>query len=238
MIPYESWAPPRTAPITAPERTAGRIAWGVIAVVLLLITAALLSSCAGTKAQREVERYYKNRSFPAAQTPPVEAKAQRSISRTDSVAVYTNTRDASTASNPALLPGFTDFIGISTPEGRARRQAVKLAKASVPRSIGKGAVYAPLAKQVANSYKSTAPAVAADSGATVSNAAANSQQQNVQGDGNDVSAKQANPTAEAPGPLAVIADNLSGPLGAVLGLAAAAGIVVILLRRKAAKTIV
>ena len=56
---------------------------------------------------------------------------------------------------------------LSTPEGSARRQAVRLAKASVPRKLGKGAVYAPKATEVVNAYKNKAAVINADSGAIV-----------------------------------------------------------------------
>ena len=119
-----------------------------------------------------------------------------------------------------LLSGLGNVF--STPQGRANRQAVRLARAAVPRSIGKGAVYA-INSKVAAGYKPKAAVVNADSGATVSNAAANAQQQTVKGNGNKLQAKQANPTTEAPGPLAVIANNLTGwipwALGAALVLA-------------------
>ena len=108
---------------------------------------------------------------------------------------------------PGLLSGLGNVF--STPQGRADRQAVRLARAAVPRSIGKGAVYAVNSK-VATGYKAKAPTVQADSGATVSTAAANAQQQTVRGNGNQLQAKQANPTTEAPGPLAVLANNLTG----------------------------
>lgn len=55
----------------------------------------------------------------------------------------------------------------STSEGTARRQQRKLARARVPRSIGKGAVYAPQALKVVNAYKPRAAVINADSGATV-----------------------------------------------------------------------
>ena len=111
----------------------------------------------------------------------------------------------------APAPGILAGIGnvFSTPQGRADRQAVRLAKAAVPRSIGKGAVYA-INSKVAAAYKPKAAVVNADSGATVSNAASNAQQQTVRGNGNQQQAKQVNPTTAAPGPLAVIANKLTG----------------------------
>ena len=115
------------------------------------------------------------------------------------------------ASSSTPLPGILSGLGnvFSTPQGRADRQAVRLARATVPHSIGKGAVYAVNSK-VATGYKAKGPTVQADSGAIVSNAASNAQQQTVKGDGNKLQARQANPTTEAPGPLAVLAQNLTG----------------------------
>ena len=130
-----------------------------------------------------------------------------------------HTASADTAQTLAQQPvPFTDRIGLSTPAGRAHRQAVRLARAAVPRSIGTGAVYAINAK-VVTAYKAKAPTVQADSGATVSNAASNAQQQTVRGNGNHLQAKQANPTQEAPGPLAVLANNLTGWLPWAIGAA-------------------
>ena len=128
-----------------------------------------------------------------------------------------HTASADTAQTPAQQPvPFTDRIGLSTPQGRADRQAVRLARATVPRSIGKGAVYA-INSKVATGYKAKGPTVQADSGAMVSNAASNAQQQTVRGDGNKLQAKQANPTQEAAGPLAVLAQNLTGWIPWVIG---------------------
>jgi len=67
----------------------------------------------------------------------------------------------------ALLPRLTDAVGLSTPQGRARRQVRKDLRAAVPHSIGKGGVYAPQALKVVSSYKSRAAVINADSGATV-----------------------------------------------------------------------
>ena len=112
---------------------------------------------------------------------------------------------------------FTDRIGLSTPEGRAQRQAVRLARAAVPRKLGKGAVYAPAAKQVVSAYKSRAGvAVAADS-ATVQ-LATNA----VAGRGN--TATQTATTQQAPSVGAVIAKAIAGPLGVVLAVVAAGAV--------------
>ena len=125
-----------------------------------------------------------------------------------------------TGTAPSQVPGVLSGIGhiFSTPQGRADRQAVRLARATVPRSIGKGAVYAVNSK-VVTAYKAKAPVVQADSGATLSIAAANAQQQTVRGNDNQLQAKQANPTQEAPGPLAVLANNLTGWLPWAIGAA-------------------
>ena len=140
---------------------------------------------------------------------PVATVAADTIKHSD------NNRSAS-PSTP--LPGILSGLGnvFSTPQGRADRQAVRLARATVPRTIGKGAVYA-INSKVAQAYKAKGPTVQADSGAIVSNAASNAQQQTVRGDGNKLQAKQANPTTEAPGPLAVLAQNLTGWIPWVIG---------------------
>ena len=80
--------------------------------------------------------------------------------------VYATTQDASAGSTkPGLLSGIGTLF--STPTGIAHRQAVRLARAAVPRKLAKGAVYAPQARQVVAAYKPTAAVVLADSGATV-----------------------------------------------------------------------
>ena len=66
---------------------------------------------------------------------------------------------------PGILSGISQVF--STPAGRAHRQAVRLARAAVPRKLGKGAVYAPKATEVVNAYKNTAAVINADSGAIV-----------------------------------------------------------------------
>lgn len=124
------------------------------------------------------------------------------------------------AALPVFAPRTRPAFPLSTPAGSARRQLRKDARAAVPRRLGKGAVYAPAARQVVSAYKATAPTTAADSGAVVSNAAAGSQQQNVKGNGNTLTADKQDTTQEAPGVGATIAAKLTGPLGWVLGLAA------------------
>lgn len=81
------------------------------------------------------------------------AELQAPVVGVDSLLAKNKRIEKETEKKPALLPRLTDAIGISTPEGRARRQARKDAAATVPRSIGKGAVWAPLATDVVNAYK-------------------------------------------------------------------------------------
>jgi hypothetical protein len=128
------------------------------------------------------------------------------------------------------LPGPLSGIGrlFSTPEGRANRQAVRLAKAAVPRKLGKGAQYAPNALQAANGgNKPQAPTTAAAPAATVSNAAENSQQQNVQGDGNGLTADKHDTVAEAEDWKAALASPVGKAvalIGGIVALAAFGGI--------------
>ena len=77
--------------------------------------------------------------------------------------------DSTARPAPAERPGILSGIGriFSTPAGTANRQAVRLARATGPRKLAKGAVYAPQAKQVVAAYKPSAAVVLADSGATV-----------------------------------------------------------------------
>lgn len=132
---------------------------------------------------------------------------------------------------PALpAPGFF----LSTPEGSARRQARKDSRAAVPRSIGKGAVYAPKAEKVVNGgNKSKGPTSNADSGAAVNNAAENSQQQNANGDGNQLEATKKDVLEEAPGFWA----SFLGPTGYVVAGLLVLVVVVFLIRRKARNSI-
>ena len=147
----------------------------------------------------------------AARPDPTEAataqKVDSSPQKVDSSAKKVDT--------PGMLSGLGQVF--STPAGRAHRQAVRLARAAVPRSIGKGAVYAPAAKQVVSAYKSRAGvAVAADS-ATVQ-LATNA----VAGRGN--TATQTATTQQAPSAGAVIAKAIAGPLGVVLAVVAAGAV--------------
>ena len=117
--------------------------------------------------------------------------------------------------SPGILSGLGTVF--STPAGRAHRQAVRLARAAGPRKLGKGAVYAPAAKQVVSAYKSRAGvAVAADS-ATVQ-LATNA----VAGRGN--TATQTATTQQAPSAGAVIAKAIAGPVGVVLAVVAAGAV--------------
>lgn len=140
--------------------------------------------------------------------------------------IASDTVQPAPAARPTPAPGILSGLGhiFSTPQGRADRQAVRLARATVPRSIGKGAVYA-VNSRVVTAYKPQAPTVQADSGATVSTAAANAQQQTVRGNDNRLQAKQANPTTAAPGPLAVLANNLTGWIPWAIGGALVLGFV-------------
>lgn len=68
---------------------------------------------------------------------------------------------------PVPGPRWSILRPFSTPEGTARRQAVRLARAAGPRKLGKGAVYA-VNSDVVSAYKPAAAVVRADSGAVVS----------------------------------------------------------------------
>ena len=147
----------------------------------------------------------------AARPDPTEAataqKVDSSPQKVDS--------SAKKVDSSGILSGIGNVF--STPAGRAHRQAVRLARAAVPRKLGKGAVYAPAAKQVVSAYKSRAGvAVAADS-ATVQ-LATNA----VAGRGN--TATQTATTQQAPSAGAVIAKAIAGPLGVVLAVVAAGAV--------------
>ena len=93
----------------------------------------------------------------------VEAERAEPVRVLPVTAVDTTRTRPGHVSVPVSKPGFF----LSTPAGIERRHARRLAKASVPRRLGKGAVYAPLATQVAAGYKNRAAVINADSGATV-----------------------------------------------------------------------
>ncbi len=91
--------------------------------------------------------------------------------------------DIHVGDKPGILSGLGKVF--STPEGTARRQARKDAAATVPRKLGKGAVYAPAAKEVLYAWKPDAPVVSADTGSTV-NVAVGKKAPVIAGDGNTV----------------------------------------------------
>ena len=76
-------------------------------------------------------------------------------------------RKDTTQARPVAAPVVKPPFFLSTPEGSARRQAVRLARANVPRKLGKGAVYAPKASEVVNAYKPKAAVINADTGAII-----------------------------------------------------------------------
>lgn len=166
----------------------------------LLLAALLLSACNSTRPQPDERR---NAELLA---PPI---SPTSMSETPLPDINVG------QSKPGILSGIGNLF--STPEGRANRQAVKLAKASVPRSIGKGGVWAPNAQTVANGFKSDGPTSAAAPNAVVSNAAENSQQQTVKGDNNGLTADKHDTTQEAKDWKA----ELATPVGKVVAFALA-----------------
>jgi hypothetical protein len=141
-----------------------------------------------------------------------------------------NLKPVPSHAKPGILSGIGNVF--STPEGRARRQQLRLAKASAPK-VGKGGVLA-INSNVSNGFKSTAAVVTADTGAVVSNNGDNSQQQAVKGDGNDVKAHKEDTTKEAPGGWATFIDNLTGPIGYALAIAAVLAFIAWRVEKKAA----
>ena len=137
----------RTNTTTPAERLAG---WAsLLAVALLLLALVVLAGgCAPTKPKPD------ERANSSVLAPPVKL---------DTVPALVN-KPASVA-----RPGILSHVGtvFSTPAGIERRHARRLARASVPRRLAKGAVYAPQATQVAAGFKNRAAVVSADSGSTV-----------------------------------------------------------------------
>ena len=117
---------------------------------------------------------------------------------------------------PALLPRLTDAIGLSTPEGRARRQARKDVAATVPRSVKvkNGALAWGTYAKATNAGKKANQATDSATQQIATNAVA--------GKGN--TATQTATTQQAPSIGATIAKAITGPLGWVLGIAAAGAI--------------
>ena len=97
-----------------------------------------------------------------AATRPAPPEAERPALTTTAAPDTTRTPPGPAAS-PAPRPAFP----LSTAAGSARRQARRDARAATPRRMGKGAVYAPKATEVAAGYKNRAPVVLADSAAVV-----------------------------------------------------------------------
>ena len=126
---------------------------------------------------------------------------------------------------PSLFNRATDALSISTPAGRAARQQRKLIAAGVPRSVK--------VKDGALAWGTYAKATSAGKKATLATDSATLQVATnaVAGRGN--TAQQTAATQQAKDWRAVLA----GPVGSVLALALAAGIVLFLLRRKAAKSL-
>lgn len=83
--------------------------------------------------------------------------------------------------------------------------------------------------------KKSGPAVVASDSASLNSLQGGGNQAAVNGDGNSTDQKKQDTTKEAPGPLAAIADNLTGPLGYVLAAAAVGGILFLIIRRRARK---
>lgn len=136
--------------------------WSIILGLLLALS---LTSCSSTKG------------VPDARANAALVGRSVGVKLNDSIAEYNNKNTPNPAplispGRPALLPRLADAIGLSTPAGRAKRQARKDAKAPVPRSIGKGAVYAPNnSGKILNAGNKGGQVANADSGAVVTQAA-------------------------------------------------------------------
>ncbi|GAB3303767.1 hypothetical protein [Hymenobacter tenuis] len=115
----------------------------------------LVSSCRGSRLPEK----------PAPGVPELTAQKPDVVQDSKAHAVAHATAHAE---KPGILSGVGRIF--STPEGTARRQARKDVAATVPRKLGKGAVYAPAATEVVAAYKSKAPVINADSGAKVATA--------------------------------------------------------------------
>jgi hypothetical protein len=120
----------------------------------VVLVAFLLTSCSSTKGVPDA------RVNTELQAPGVDSTSK--MQRVDA-------RPSKLPSTPSLFNRATDALRISTPAGRAARQQRKDARAAVPRSIGKGAVYAPNNTGKILSAGNKGGAVAnADSGAVLS----------------------------------------------------------------------
>jgi hypothetical protein len=139
--------------------------------IVPLLAALLLASCATSRkpAEQLTDTH-------VAQSPASPSKGlplyQQELQGADVADIHVGDSADATAHiyvQPAQKPGLLSGIGrvFSTPKGTARRQARKDAAATVPKKLGKGAVYAPAAKEVLYAWKPDAPVVQADSNATV-----------------------------------------------------------------------
>lgn len=160
MIPYDHLPRPVPVPITPAERRAGRAVFALL--VALFLAVACLCACAGTKPRDEGSRVMAPQNV-VSSPPNVDSSARNVASYPEKVP-----SSPEKGTKPGLLSGIGRLF--STEQGRANRQAVRLAGAGVPRRIGKGAVYAPnnAGKIINGGNKPSAPITNADSGATVS----------------------------------------------------------------------
>lgn len=175
-----------------------------IAYYGLVIIALLLALCATScRATRQIAE------------PGTPSIAARAIAR-DSTGAFSPRIAA-----PATFAGFTDAIGLSTAEGRERRQLRKDATAMAPRNIKvKNGAFSWGGDAVAIGKKAGPSVVESDS--SVLNAVTGGGNlQAVSGNDNELKADRHDTTKEAPGPLAVLANNATAWLPWVLGIAAA-----------------
>ena len=166
------------------------------ALLLALLCAAHMTGCKASQ-PRPTETARPTRTAPAAPAPD-------------------STRAPLRIGKPPLLPRLTDALGISTRAGRERRQVRRDAAATVPRSIK--------VKDGAFAWGDYAKATHAAKKATLATDSATLQVATnaVAGRGN--TARQTATTQEAPGIGATIAKAITGPLGWVLGIAAAGAV--------------
>ena len=180
------------------------------ALLLALLCAAFATGCGSTRPNPET-------AAPSVATAPARTDTVNSKQLTVNNKVPGLTEKGT---KPALPARITDALRISTPEGRERRQARRDAAATVPRSIK--------VKDGAFAWGDYAKATHAAKKATLATDSATLQVATNAVAGRDNTATQTATTQAAPGVGATIAKAIAGPLGWVLGIAAAGAVAYLL----------
>lgn len=136
-----------------------------------------------------------------------------------------------------LAPAPQALAGMPVRLGKKATVNVYYGAATITNAGKKSTVAAGAGAVASHIEKKAGPAVVASDSSTLNAVAGGGNLAAVQGDGNSTSLTKQDTTKEAPGPLAVFADNATAWLPWVAGGCVVAGIVWFLIRRKAANTL-